>query len=139
MKKGDGIRDHNHPTVGNVAADCVGYVKACLKLFGSNAGSGWYGESAGKKLEDYKETKAVKTLISEGFTALDFSLDTVQPFDIVVRYHKTKNARGHTEIYAGNKKSYTWGNIHDKASGGMPSDSSFWTNNGYQKILRYNG
>ena len=139
VKRGDGIRDHKHPTVGNVAADCVGYVKACLKLFGSQSGSGWYGSSAGKKLEEYKEGKDVKTLISEGFTALDFSKSAAQPFDILVRYHKTKNARGHTEIYAGNNKSYSWGNIHDKASGGMPSDASFWNDSGYQKILRYTG
>ena len=58
-----------------------------------------------------------KALLSNGFERFEFSLDKRKPGDIMCGKSAT-----HTEIYAGNNKSYSWGAVHDGLDGrqGMP-------------------
>lgn len=138
VKKGDGIRTYNHPQAGGVTSDCIGYVIACLKYFGCNAYL--YG-SVCANAESAKASSSGRAMMNAGFTILPFSTATAQPFDIMVRYHPTGKSNGHAEIYAGNQKSWSWGNIHDGINGrkGMPCDAAYFNEGGYQIICRYVG
>ena len=61
---------------------------------------------------------AATALRKAGFIQLPYSKTNVRPFDIIA-------LNGHVEIFAGviggKMKSYSWGNVHDTAHGGMPS------------------
>lgn len=113
-----------------VRDDCSGYVSACLTRAGV-LGSEIYSSSEFKD-----ENSAVgKKMIANQFVAMPFSKETVQPFDIMAvndgKYH-------HVEIYAGDNKSWSWGNTHDNQNGnpGMPCGTAW---DPYSIIWRYTG
>lgn len=97
---------------GNVQDDCSSFVRACLQLFGVNCPE--------ISTATMQEGSAFMKLMSEsGFqhTLGTFTPDNLQPGDIICG-----KAATHTEIYAGDRKSWGWGNIHDGVNGrpGMP-------------------
>jgi len=95
-----------------VADDCSGFVQACLKLFGVNCPV-----ITTAMMQD--GSQFMKLMENAGFTHYSgkFTPDNLQPGDIICGRAST-----HTEIYAGDKKSWSWGNIHDGQNGhqGMP-------------------
>jgi len=94
-----------------VADDCSGFVQACLMYFGVKCPS--------ICTATMQEDKFMKMMESAGFTHYTgiFNPGNLQPGDIICGRGST-----HTEIYAGEGKSWSWGNIHDGQSGhsGMP-------------------
>lgn len=128
-----GKKFYNCDLIGTkVADDCSGFVKACLQMFGiAEVNSIWVTTAAmqpGSKFDD--------VLRSSGFTYMSYSKDIVQPGDIMCGGPST-----HTEIYAGDGKSYSWGNIHDgiharkcKSPQGMPC---YTCKMNYKHIWRY--
>jgi len=94
-----------------VADDCSGFVHACLRLAGIDCPS--------ICTSDMNDPWFTKLLEENGFQHLTgvFTPENSQPGDILCGGKQT-----HTEIYAGDRKSYGWGNIHDGQNGhpGMP-------------------
>ena len=95
-----------------VADDCSGFVQACLRLFGVNCPV-----ITTSMMQD--GSVFAKLMENSGFTHDKgiFTPDNLQPGDIICG-----GASTHTEIYAGDKKSWAWGTIHDGQNGhaGMP-------------------
>ena len=112
------------PLVDNygVRHDCSGYVCACLWLFGALPKGQFY-QSAGFTTD----ANLASTLESKGFVGGTYSVSEVKPYDII-------SYCGHVEIYAGNGKSWAWGNVHDTEHGGLPCGTAAKTK--YQKIWR---
>ena len=119
----------------SVADDCSGFIKACLQFFGLS------------ELDPVTVVTATmqpdgtfdKILLRNGFTRFNYSFENLQVGDIICG-----GAATHTEIYAGNNKSYSWGNIHDgiiarncRKPQGMPCYMSKGTQ--YKYIWRYTG
>ena len=98
---------------GMVRHDCSGYVSACLRAAGIIKTTQIFrsGDFVGSG-------SAATALRKAGFIQLPYSKTNVRPFDIIA-------LNGHVEIFAGviggKMKSYSWGNVHDTAHGGMPS------------------
>ena len=94
-----------------VADDCSGFVQACLRLAGIDCPS--------ITTSDMNKEKFQTMMQEAGFQHLtgNFTPENSQPGDILCGGPQT-----HTEIYAGDCKSYSWGNIHDGQNGhqGMP-------------------
>lgn len=107
-----GFKDSGELGVGKVREDCSGFVSACLRKAGFVPMS-FITSSHGILANGYDANK----LKAAGFVPLAYDINKAKPFDILVR-------AGHTEIYAGNKKSYNWGSVHNLAKGGMPSATS---------------
>lgn len=113
-----------------VRHDCSGYVTSCMKLYGIP----WtHNTMASVRAETFNQSDS-ELIKSYGFTyynspSLAATKAYVQPWDIMVGV-------GHTEIYAGNNKSWTWGKCHDLAHGGMPSGTAWMY---YSSIYRFNG
>ena len=97
---------------GMVRHDCSGYVSACLRAAGIIKTTQIFrsGDFVGSG-------SAATALRKAGFIQLPYSKTNVRPFDIIA-------LNGHVEIFAGmvggKMKSYSWGNVHDTAHGGMP-------------------
>ena len=116
---------------GVVYDDCSSFIKACLQLFG---------------VSEIKEMGITTTtmqpgssfdrlLLASGFIRLEFGKTELEPGDIMCGGPRT-----HTEIYAGNGKSYAWGNIHDGINGhkGMPCPMSSRANKWIWRIKEDN-
>lgn len=111
---------------GNIKIDCSGFVSACLVKYGVkvyNPVAGCNAPNSDRLVND----KITRKVMEEGGFTLMPNADkgkSIQPFDILV----TPNH--HTEIAAEKTgESYNWGNVHDKAHGGMPSGhAEFWRN-----------
>ena len=116
-----------------VRHDCSGFVTSCLKLYGIK----WPYPTMIPVRADCMDQSALKIMQDGGFTWIEIhSMEefkqTVQPFDIMV-------GPGHTEIYAGDGKSFTWGPSGAKHGG-------FWNTSWhpgkapfYNSIFRCNG
>ena len=117
---------------GKVRRDCSGFVNACLCLYGiqtyDTQKPGWPPSSAFMLKDDYYQK------LSNDFIRMEYNKEELQPYDIMV-------GNGHTEIYAGERKSFSWGNVHDIAHGGMPSGTAWNFGGGktYSIIYRCNG
>lgn len=118
------------PLIGaNVYDDCSAFVSACLQLFGAFPTN--YVCSSREFSRDTGKT--AELLRKAGFRPMAYSQDALLPGDI---YSGNNGTFHHVEICAGNKKTYSWGNIHDVEHGGMPS----WMAKGpYQIIWRHGG
>ena len=94
-----------------VADDCSGFVQACLLAFGVKCPT--------ITTSKMNEQSFMSMMEKAGFIHLSgiFNKDNLQAGDIVCGRPQT-----HTEIYAGDGKSWSWGNIHDGRNGkrGMP-------------------
>ena len=124
---------------GHVRDDCSGFVNACLCLYGTPTYDTSSGKNAPASYYMMQDDYAAK--ISSSFIRIPYSKEDLQPYDIIVGNAVDGNQHGHTEIYAGDRKSFSWGNIHDLDAGGMPSPTA-WTFNGgttYSYIFRCNG
>jgi len=97
-----------------VADDCSGYVQACLRLFGVNCQS--------ITTSAMQNNWFMELLNQAGFTHFSgiFTKDNLQPGDIICGAGST-----HTEIYAGNGRSWGWGSIHDGINGHYPMPGYF--------------
>ena len=101
---------------GKVADDCSGYVQACLQLFGVDCSkcNNWLTTSV------MNGAAFMKIMADAGFKHFfgTFDKTNLQPGDIICGRSST-----HTEIYAGDGHSWSWGAIHDGTSGhsGMPA------------------
>lgn len=100
------------PLVNNtVADDCSGFVQACLMYYGIQCPS--------ITTATMQQTQFINMMENAGFTHYIglFDQNNLQPGDIICG-----SGSSHTEIYAGNGKSWAWGNIHDGQNGhtGMP-------------------
>lgn len=77
-----------------------------------------------------------------GFEVINYSLDSLQPFDMVMGSVDAGADHGHGEIYVGTiggkRKAFAWGNIHDGQDGhqGMPCG---FANFDYNLIYRMSG
>ena len=95
-----------------VADDCSGYVQACLRLFGVNCPS--------ITTSVMQSANFMKIMADAGFNHFfgQFDKTNLQPGDIICGRAST-----HTEIYAGDGHSWSWGSIHDGLNGhkGMPA------------------
>ena len=96
-----------------VADDCSGFVQACLR---------YYGVDCPSITTSLMQEEKFQTLMSEsGFTHMTGTFDptNLQEGDIICG-----KAGTHTEIYAGDGKSWSWGSIHDGKNGhsNMPSN-----------------
>lgn len=119
-----------------VRHDCSGYVTSCLKLYGME----WPHNTMVEGNWDCSHTNDSWTRLTQGgFTAIECgsiekTKEQAQAFDIFIGH-------GHTEVYAGDGKSYSWGSCHDLAKGGMPSGINWHCGNGnpYSVIWRCNG
>lgn len=120
-----GFKDSGELGVGMVRKDCSGFVSACLRKAGM-VPMNFLTQSRGILTNGYDANK----LKSAGFIPLKWDLSKAQPFDIFV-------VAGHTEIYAGNSKSYNWGSVHDLNKGGMPSGTSHLKSGGYSVMWRH--
>ncbi len=120
-----------------VRYDCTGYLSSCLQLFGVvPRGYGISSEMAGNPQSDFG-----KRVAKAGFKVLKYNKSILLPFDIVAVFEgRGKGQQHHAEIYAGKvngkDKSWTWGNVHDNAHGGLPSS---FANYRYKVIYRYDG
>lgn len=96
----------------DVADDCSGYVQACLNYFGVECPPI---TTATMNMDAFK-----KMMEDAGFTHYEGKFDpsNLQEGDIICGGPAT-----HTEIYAGDSHSWSWGSIHDGQNGhqGMPS------------------
>ena len=96
-----------------VADDCSGFVQSCIKLFGIDCPV-----ITTAMMQDGSQFD--KLMEASGFTHHKglFTPDNLQPGDIICGRAST-----HTEIYAGDRKSWSWGSIHDGQNGhsGMPA------------------
>ena len=103
---------------GKVRDDCSGFVSACLQYAGIFP-TGVVASSIG-----FVNTTGVfaNYLKTGGFVPMVFNRSSLQPGDI---YAVNNGAQHHVEIYAGKQNgrdmTYSWGNVHDTANGGMPS------------------
>ena len=124
---------------GYVRDDCSGFVNACLCLYGLPTYDCKTGAEAPASYMMMQDDYAAK--ISSAFVRLPYSESALQPYDIMVGNAVNGNKRGHTEIYAGDRKSFSWGNVHDLKKGGMPSHTAWTFNKGttYSYIFRCNG
>lgn len=135
-----------------VRDDCTGYVCACILLYTATIiykhdeelankifkGFSWAPSS---ELWSTKDSPAQKTTELAGFEIIPFSLESLQPFDIVMGNMKNGVCKGHHgEIYAGTfdnkRRSWGWGSVHDESHGGMPAGFVNYT---YDWIFRLNG
>lgn len=135
-----------------VRDDCTGYCTACLLFYLATSlyetdpdlvdeimkAFAWPPSS---ELWTMQDGAAQKLTEKCGFEILPYSLETVQPFDIMMGNPKTGNcSRNHGEIYAGNfggrHRSWAWGSVHDKEHGGMPSGMAMCN---YDWIFRMKG
>ena len=121
-----GFFDSKELDVGKVRSDCSGFVSACLRKAGFVPNT--FISSSALLLPNGQHADILR---KAGFVPLPYDLSKAQPFDILVR-------PGHTEIYAGNKKSYNWGSVHDLNKGGMPSGTSH-LREGYTTMWRLLG
>ena len=98
-----------------VADDCSGFVQACLRLFGIDCPV-----ITTAMMQDGSQFD--KLMESSGFIHHKglFTPDNLQPGDIICGRAST-----HTEIYAGDRKSWSWGNIHDGQNGHQSMPSGF--------------
>ena len=94
-----------------VADDCSGFVQACLRYFGVSCPSITTATMQENQFNSMMENAGFKH-----FTGL-FNPSNLQPGDIICGKGQT-----HTEIYAGENKSWSWGSIHDGQgkNSGMP-------------------
>lgn len=113
----------------NVMDDCSGFTSACLQLFGA------FSKSDIPTSGSFASTSnaIANKLRRAGFSPYAFNINALQPFDIVAK-------NGHVEIYAGSsgssRRSYSWGNIHDRSHGGLPS---YYCKDNYVLIWRNSG
>ena len=107
--------------------DCSAFVWACLQYFGVQPG---YITTA-KMQPGSKYDQAVQ---EAGFQYMPYNKSILIPGDIICGGPET-----HTEIWAGDNKSWSWGFIHDGINGheGMPCRFSSRTS--YRHIWRYVG
>lgn len=99
---------------GSVRDDCSGFVSACLQLAGVFP-KGTLTSSLGFS----STTGRIADLLKKGgFQPIPYSESALQPGDI---YSGNNGKFHHVEICAGKGKTYSWGNVHDVAHGGMPS------------------
>ena len=128
---------HSCPLLGGtkVRDDCTGFVSACCQLIGA-VPRGYLLGSA--DCANPRGTFA-KHASKGGFKVMKYSDEALLPYDIAACY--IEGGTHHAEIFAGRingkKKSFSWGNIHDKAHGGMPSYCCI--NRNYQVIYRHDG
>ena len=89
-----------------VADDCSGFVQACLMLFGVKCPT--------ICTADMNKSPFMQLMESAGFQHSSgmWTPENTIPGDILCGGPQT-----HTEIYAGNRKSWGWGNIHDGQNG----------------------
>lgn len=109
-----GKTPYSCPLIGgkNVYDDCSGFVQACLLLAGIDCPL-----ICTATMQD--GSVFAKLMDRSGFQHFsgNFTPENSQVGDILCGGPQT-----HTEIYAGNRKSWSWGNIHDGQNGhsGMP-------------------
>ena len=112
---------------GTVYDDCSAFVWACLQFFGIQPGKiTTAGMQPGSKFD--------KTLQSSGFQYIPYSKDKLLIGDIICGGPKT-----HTEIYADDGKSWSWGSIHDGVNGHQGMPCKFASSISYKHIWRYVG
>lgn len=113
-----------------VQDDCSAFVWACLQFFKPDVfkEKSWSPTCLQFTKEHGKSFSEITQLEQAGFKWIKWSRDALQPGDIMVGCSIQGCTHcGHTEVYAGNKKSYSWGSVHDGQGGkqGMPCSSSF--------------
>jgi hypothetical protein len=119
-----------------VRDDCTGFVTACVLVYIFNNGLfesldgdlqdvvlSWFTNAPTSDVWDSKSntTKNVenlrKIMIALDFEELDYTFETIQPFDIMSGNKPSAGNFHHAEIYAGEDngvhKSWAWGSIHD--------------------------
>lgn len=105
------------PLINNreVADDCSGFVQACLMYFGVDC-------PPIRTASMQEGTIFMELMEKSGFMHYNgqFYPDNLLPGDIVCGAGGT-----HTEIYAGENKSWSWGNIHDGINGHKPMPCLF--------------
>ena len=110
-----GRRNYKCPLLGGkiVQDDCSAFVKACLQSFNvpgiEPLGVATATMQPGSKFD--------KVLLAAGFKRYTYNRNNIVQGDIICGGPAT-----HTEIYAGNGRSYSWGSVHDGINGhqGMP-------------------
>lgn len=115
---------------GNVEDDCSAFVKACLYFFGLKDIGKMHIATATMQPGSAFD----KLLRNNGFKCIPYSFDALQPGDIICGGPAT-----HTEIYAGNRKSYSWGNVHDGTDKFQGMPCGFAKSIKYKHIWRYVG
>lgn len=113
-----------------VEDDCSSFVKACLYFFGIT--EIWDLHVSTSLMQP--GSKFDNLIRSKGFKCIPYSYDILQPGDIICGGPAT-----HTEIYAGNGKSYSWGNVHDKTGNFQGMPCGFCRTIDYKHIWRYTG
>lgn len=111
-----GRQNYQCPLInGTVQDDCSSFVRACLQLYGLACPV--ITTAAMQPGSPYD-----KLVQGAGFKYFsgNFHPEDLQPGDIVCGGPAT-----HTEIYAGNRKSWGWGNVHDGIEGRQPMPSGF--------------
>ena len=117
-----------------VADDCSGFVQACLLLFGVKCPS--------ISTAVMQNDGFMKMMTDAGFEHISgkWTIENAKPGDILCGRGGT-----HTEIYAGEKESWSWGNVHDKIGPrshgqGMPCKfCQIDSRGGYVHCWRYTG
>lgn len=112
----------------DVRCDCSGFVTACLWKYGALQDVEWPPVSS-----TYTSDTGIKDKLKDaGFEKMPFSWNVVKPYDII-------SYNGHVEIYNGVVNgchtSWSWGNVHDEAHGGLPCKTSH-VSGGYDVIYR---
>lgn len=123
----------------NVQNDCTAFIGACCQLFKPDIfGPNFAPGSA--QLAD-KNGDTARKMQQAGFQILDWSESAMQPGDIISGHTCFGTKGHHGEIYDGNRKSWSWGAVHDGKNGraGMPSGYSGPPGHTYGLIYRYPG
>jgi len=113
-----------------VEDDCSSFIKACLTFFKVPGIEKIHVSTAlmqpGSKFD--------KILRENGFKCIPYSYDKLKVGDIICGGPAT-----HTEIWAGNRKVYSWGNVHDKTGNFQGMPCAFARSINYKHIWRYIG
>ena len=114
----------------NVEDDCSSFVKSCLIFFGVPGMEKIHVSTATMQ----PGSKFDNLLRENGWKCLPYSYEKLEKGDIICG-----GAATHTEIWVGNNKVYSWGNVHDGTGkfSGLPC--SFARSIDYKHIWRYKG
>ena len=116
---------------GDVCDDCSAFVKACLQLFKKVPGIDDIGVTTASMQPGGAFDKA---LLASGFKRYGYDRNTICEGDIICGGPKT-----HTEIYAGNGESYSWGSVHDGKDYGHQGMPCRLANTQFIWVWRYEG
>lgn len=132
------------PLIGRkVQDDCSSFVWACLQYFNPDVFKPrpWSPSCLNLSIETSPNGIDAQQLKEAGFKWFRWKREDLQVGDIMVGSSLAQGGThcGHTEIYAGNNKSYSWGSVHDGQGGkqGLPCGSSFSKGGGLSKAEPY--